>query len=290
MSNHGRMSESQMKLGNKIIDDFANGRLSRRQLVQKGGAVGMSMTLIGSIIAGCGGDDSGSGSSTSVKPKRGGILQISYNAAIGTENLDPALVFAGNDALYINNVYDQLVRLTNDFIPKPQLATKWTPNADGSEWTFELRPNVQFSDGTPFTSKDVKHTFTRILDAKVGSGLYGALSVVLDPAGIETPDDLKVIFKLTAPDASWPITISAKQTGIVKDGTKTFTVKNSTGTGPFMFKSFKAGQSFEPEILGCQLAIPRRRPDVGGVRARDAAAVCDQRSVPHGRRTRFCPG
>src|ERR671929_109872 len=46
----------------------------------------------------------------------------------------------------------------------PALATAWEPSPDGSAWTFHLRPNVKFHDGTPFTSQAVKTTIEHLLD------------------------------------------------------------------------------------------------------------------------------
>src|ERR1044072_5387151 len=42
---------------------------------------------------------------------------------------------------------------------EPRLARDWTPSADGLTYTLTLRPEAQFSDGTPVTSADVAFTF-----------------------------------------------------------------------------------------------------------------------------------
>jgi ABC-type transport system substrate-binding protein len=47
------------------------------------------------------------------------------------------------------------------------LATKWTPNADLTAWTFTLRSGVKFHDGTPFTADAVKKSIDRLLDPKL---------------------------------------------------------------------------------------------------------------------------
>ena len=59
----------------------------------------------------------------------------------------------------------------------PGLALKWTPNSDGTVWTFKLRQNVKWHDGSPFTSDDVVATMERLVTAG-NSGLKGVL-----PAG-----------------------------------------------------------------------------------------------------------
>src|SRR4030095_14915403 len=45
----------------------------------------------------------------------------------------------------------------------PSLAVSWK-NVDDTTWEVKLRPNVKFHDGTPFSAKDVKATFERVLD------------------------------------------------------------------------------------------------------------------------------
>src|SRR5437870_13419427 len=57
----------------------------------------------------------------------------------------------------MGNVYDGLLRVTKDGASvEPALATSWDTSADGLTWTFQLRPGVKFSDGTPLTSTDVE--------------------------------------------------------------------------------------------------------------------------------------
>ena len=46
----------------------------------------------------------------------------------------------------------------------PELATSWQVDRNGSRIQFHLRPNVKFSDGTPFTADDVAFTMKRLMD------------------------------------------------------------------------------------------------------------------------------
>ncbi len=52
---------------------------------------------------------------------------------------------------------------------QPELATAWTVNAAGNSITFTLRPNVRFSDGTPFAAEDVAYTVRRLMDPALHS-------------------------------------------------------------------------------------------------------------------------
>ena len=51
----------------------------------------------------------------------------------------------------------------------PSLATEWSVNDDATEYTFSLRDDVTFHDGTPFNAEAVKFTFDRIVDPDLNS-------------------------------------------------------------------------------------------------------------------------
>ncbi|HEU0114644.1 MAG TPA: ABC transporter substrate-binding protein, partial [Thermomicrobiales bacterium] len=61
---------------------------------------------------------------------------------------------------------DPLVRLSRDIEIIPAAATKWTASDDGKTWTFNLDPNLMWSDGTPVTAADYVATFQYGADPK----------------------------------------------------------------------------------------------------------------------------
>lgn len=61
-------------------------------------------------------------------------------------------------------LYDGLVTIDDDYLPQPCLAESWEESGGGKTWTFHLRENVTFSDGTPLTANDVVATAQYILD------------------------------------------------------------------------------------------------------------------------------
>lgn len=75
-------------------------------------------------------------------------------------SLDPHSL---NESLQLSttaNVYETLVGRNKDMSVAPLLATSWKQTSD-TVWRFELRKNVQFHDGTPFTADDVIFSFAR---------------------------------------------------------------------------------------------------------------------------------
>ena len=80
----------------------------------------------------------------------------------------------------------------------PDIATSWEQSSDGLAWTFKLRDGIDWSDGTPLTSADVKWSFDTI---RTGEGLNRSPRSVhmLAIESITTPDPLTVVFNLSHP-------------------------------------------------------------------------------------------
>ncbi len=87
--------------------------------------------------------------------KYGGILRHAYFAPTV---LDPAFYSSISDEEIGRQWGDYLVYIDEDLRPDPSrsLAEKWETSADGLTWTFSLRQGVNFTNGEPLTSKDVK--------------------------------------------------------------------------------------------------------------------------------------
>ncbi len=76
---------------------------------------------------------------------------------------DPALAYDSASISAIQMIYTGLVQLDDKFQIHPQLAQSWQQSSDGLTWTFHLKPNLKFSDGTPLTSADVIYSIDRAL-------------------------------------------------------------------------------------------------------------------------------
>jgi peptide/nickel transport system substrate-binding protein len=94
--------------------------------------------------------------------RRGGVLRVGLNA--DPPNMDPHQSTAAVDRQVFQNLFDKLVDIDEHFTIVPMLATSWTITNNGKTYTFKLRPNVVFHDGTPFNAEAVKFNFERMLD------------------------------------------------------------------------------------------------------------------------------
>jgi len=119
----------------------------------------------------------------------------------------------------------------------PWLATGYTWNSDNTLLTFQIRKNVKWSDGTPFTTKDVIYTFDLL---KNNAALAGTASNVLNQYidSYTAPDDSTVEFKFKTVytpalyDLANQLIVPEHIWKNVQDPT-TWTNENPVGTGPF---------------------------------------------------------
>src|SRR5205807_3469353 len=73
--------------------------------------------------------------------------------------LDPPRAEDGESVAVIDNVFDSLVRYSEDATKiEPALAERWERSADGKTWTFELAKGVKFHDGSDFDAASVVFT------------------------------------------------------------------------------------------------------------------------------------
>jgi peptide/nickel transport system substrate-binding protein len=180
-----------------------------------------------------------SSATTAPVARQGG--ELTYALATKFDSLDPNVTTFTVVGRMGFHLFDQLVRepKPNEFIPG--LAQKWEVNATADEYTFHLRTDVTFHDGTPFNADAVKFTFDRIVDPNLKSQL--ALSSIGPYASTTVGDPATVTVKFKTPyapfldSASQPFLCPVSPAAVQKFG-KDFGT-NPVGTGPFKFDSYK---------------------------------------------------
>lgn len=176
-------------------------------------------------------------------PKRGGTLVVGTTSDPGT--LNPGLTTASGTHLVTGNIYSGLLQLDEQLNPQPNLAESWQVAPDGRTYTFKLRSNVEWHDGKPFTSADVKFTFEEILlkfHARTKAGLENVL------AAIDTPDPQTVVFRFKQPYAPLLRRLDVVEAAImprhVYQGTdiqKNEANSKPVGTGPYKLAEWVKG-------------------------------------------------
>ncbi|HZO73580.1 MAG TPA: peptide ABC transporter substrate-binding protein [Ktedonobacteraceae bacterium] len=124
--------------------------------------------LLAMLMVACGGPaNTGTTVTKATADKQILISPLSGIADIKT--FDPGLSTDAPSITAIDMVYTGLVQLDDHLQIKDQLAASHSLGADGLTWTFKLRPNLKFSDGTPLTSADVAYSIDRALDPALKS-------------------------------------------------------------------------------------------------------------------------
>jgi peptide/nickel transport system substrate-binding protein len=252
-ADHRRLDQARGEtgdIGNHIIDEFVAGRLSRRDFLRRGSVVGLSVPLLGTVLAACGSSGS-TPSPSSSGGGGGGQAGATIKAGITTPTaaINPLTVAdqGGLDMLAQTGEYlclsDQHLKL------QPVLAESWSANSAGDVWTFKIRQGVKFHNGAALTADDVVYTYQLQTDTKNASNALSAFGGVLAPTGVTKVDDFTVQFKLEAPNGNFPYLTSSDNYNmiIIPKGYNPANWQTSfVGTGPFVLKSYQAkvGASF----------------------------------------------
>lgn len=160
------------------------------------------------------------------------------------EATDPTLY----ESIWGWSMYDSLITTdaTGKFIG--EVAESWTVSPDGLTWTFKIRDDIKFWDGTPLTSQDVLFTMTRFTSEESTNPWSSGLRANMD--SISAPDDQTFVFKTIKPEL--PLTTSFAATRIIpkayfeKVGQEAFR-ETPMGSGPWKFVEHTAETSFTME-------------------------------------------
>jgi peptide/nickel transport system substrate-binding protein len=198
---HGRLDDLRRGRGpvqEHVIDEFVAGRLSRREFLRRGSMAGLSMSLLGGILAACGSSGTSSAPSSSTTGKAGATIKAGL--LVPAAAINPITIADQGGLELLGNVGEFLVFTDHQNNYHPWLATSWTPNADASVWTFKIRQGVKFNNGKPMTVDDVVYSFKTQSDPKSSANALSVFGGTLAPDGVQKVDDTTVAFHLEAPN------------------------------------------------------------------------------------------
>ncbi len=178
-------------------------------------------------------------------------------------NMMETIYKAGGWGAIGNLTGDTLIRLNKDFQVQPAAALKWSSDETGKVWTFELDPNLVWSDGTPMTAHDFVATFqyaadpTHAWDFAWYYSAPGALKnwdkvvageLPVDQVGVTAKDDHTLVIETETPAPFLPAKLAysevlsaakLKETG---NGLYTADPSKTISSGPFILKEFKPSE------------------------------------------------
>jgi len=180
----------------------------------------------------------------------GGVLRL-YGGEPAT--LDPAMVQDSTSAQYVVHLFSGLVSLDQNLDVVPDLATHWDVSEDGLVYTFYLRNDATFADGTPITADDLVYSIERACSPALGSpvapvylgDIVGAAAFgageAQSIAGLEAREPYVLRVRIDAPKAYFLAKLTYA-TAFVVDRRQTEQGGNAwmlepNGSGPFVLDS-----------------------------------------------------
>jgi peptide/nickel transport system substrate-binding protein len=250
--------------------------IDRRQLLRRAAILGMSLPILGSLLAACGDDDDDDGPDAPDVTDDPDDDEDDTDDDDGGETPEPdddddddepdapddaryggTLIILGeheisslspdDDGPWVHSamtaqIFDGLVRMDEMFEAAPELAESYDISDDGLEYTFQLRQGVLFQDGEPFNSDDVRYTYEFHLDPENATVGHGTVSTI---ESVEAPDEYTAILHFAEPDASFlafGATFSMLpehyHSEIGEDAFKS----EPMGTGPFMVQEYRPAE------------------------------------------------
>jgi peptide/nickel transport system substrate-binding protein len=168
------------------------------------------------------------------------------------DDIDPATSYSGTGAMVMRSVYDTLVRMKGSSTTtlEADLATSWKQTQNYKVWTFQLRHNVHFHDGSLLTANSVQKSYERLL--KLNEGPASILSPFITTSGVKAAGPYTVRFTLKNPSDVFPRVlasewgngiISPKALKMPEKKLHTWLESHDAGSGPYRISSIVHGQN-----------------------------------------------
>ncbi len=205
----------------------------------------VAILTVGVLLAGCGNDDKKS--SEKGNTKRDTLI---FGRGGDSTSLDPISTTEGETYRVTESIFETVVTYgEEDTTIHPGLAESWDVSADNLTYTFHLKQDVKFQDGTDFNADAVVFNFDRWMNGDdeqfpyytMFGGYKGDEGHVIKE--VKAVDENTVEFTLTRPQAPFLKNLAMSPFGIASPAAvKKYGDKfreHPVGTGPFKFKEWK---------------------------------------------------
>ena len=168
---------------------------------------------------------------------------ITIGMQLEPPHLDPTSAAAGAiDNVVYSNIFEGLTRFMGDGSVVPGLAKSWDISDDGLRYTFHLRGDVQFHDGTAMDAADVKFSLDR---ARAEDSTNAQKALFAGIADVAVIDPLTVALTLEAPNGNLLFNLAWGDAVIVAPESIADIASNPIGTGAFAFSDWVQGDRLE---------------------------------------------
>ena len=236
------------------------------------------LALLAMLLGACGGTTTTTPTTSGKATPDKQVLNMPFqNGTSDIKTFDPALSTDVNSIAAIDLVFTGLVQFNDKLEVQPQLASSYSVGSDGLTWTFKLKPNLKFSDGTPLTSQDIVYSIDRALQPATKSTtapiylalvkdsdklVAGKISTFIGDS-LMTPDPNTVVIIANKKAAyfldalAYSCSYVVEKSLIVKYGTNfTDHLNEGGGDGPFKVQTYTHGTNIvvvpNPDYYGAK--------------------------------------
>lgn len=210
----------------------------------------IALMILPALLAACG-DENSEGT--------GGILRWSNEGVADLNSIDPPAINSSNDSMAAGLIFEGLLGLDSKLNVRPMGAASLPDiSADGKTYTFTIRKDLKWGDGTPVTSEDFRFSLQRALSKEFESGsaayylsnIEGAAEWVKGQGagltGVTAPSSDKLVIRIIKPgiyflDQLTFITGAVVPKKLIDQYGDKWT-EHALGTGPFMIKEWKRNE------------------------------------------------
>jgi peptide/nickel transport system substrate-binding protein len=224
----------------RLFDDYRSARISRRDVMKRATALGMSLPAIAAFMAVASPVAAQDASPAAGAGTPGGTLREGYD--LDFSPLDPIQTPWYDPGFYA--IYEHAITLDPEGAYVPQIAESWEVSEDGMALTLTIRQGLTFHSGAPLDAAAVKGVYDTIKDPASGSPLASLFNPV---ASIDAPDAATVVLNFSAPYANifnvistgyWAICNTAFRAEV---GVDVYGRQQADGNGPFTLTEWVPG-------------------------------------------------
>ena len=205
------------------------GKISRREFIGRamalGVTVGLASTMAGKAVEAAG-------------PKKGGHMRLGVGGGASDDNLDPGRYGEPFTMSMAHATRNYLTEIDREGNLVPELCTGWSASDDATQWTFELRKDVEYHNGKTMDADDVIASFNHHMGEDATSAMASILTAITD---IKADGKHTVVFTLEAGNADFPYIAGDYHIAILpsKDGVAMW--EEGFGTGAYSIENFEPG-------------------------------------------------
>lgn len=200
---------------------------TRRDILRAGGVLALGAATSGLMSV---------GSASAQQPKKGGVLRMGLEGGSASDSLDPTTYNDSVPILLSLIIMNGLVEYDSEGVPQGELLESWEAKSGATEWVFNVRKGIKFSNGKTLDADDIIYSIQLHRTEQSKSAAKGQLAGITE---IKALSPNQVYIKLDAGNADLPVLLGDYHLVVVPNGHTDW--DKPIGTGAYVLESFEPG-------------------------------------------------